>query len=46
MEQYLKRSEHPNYEWFSQVELPKVVQKPTSGAATLGTSQVTIAGVR
>ncbi len=46
MEQYLKRSEHPNYEWFSKVELPKLVQKPTAGAATLGTTEVTIAGVR
>jgi hypothetical protein len=46
MEQYLERNEHPNYEWFGKVELPKVVQKPTSGAATLGTTRVTTAGVR
>ena len=46
MEQHLKQSEHPDYGWFSQVELPKVVQKPNSGAATLGTSQVTTAGLK
>ena len=31
LEEHLKQSEHPNYEWFSHVELPKVVQKPSSG---------------
>jgi hypothetical protein len=46
MDEYLKRSEHPNYEWFSKVELPKLVQKPTAGATTLGTTRVTTAGVR
>ena len=46
MEQYLKTCEHPNYEWFSKVELPKVVQKPSAGNTTLGTTQVTTAGVR
>ncbi len=45
MQQFLQRNEHPNYEWFSKVELPKVVQKPTPGAATLGTTRVTISGL-
>jgi hypothetical protein len=46
IQQYLQQHEHPDYEWFGKVELPKVVQKPTSGATTLGTTQVTISGLR
>ena len=45
MQQYLQEKEHPNYAWFARVELPKVVQKPASGATTLGTTQVTTAGL-
>ena len=45
MEQYLQRQEHPNYEWLSKVELPKVVQKPTTGGVSLGTTQVTVSGL-
>jgi hypothetical protein len=46
METFLQQKEHPNYEWFSTVDLPKVVQKPVAGGGTLGTTQVTIAGLR
>ncbi len=46
MEQHLKASEHPNYAWFGTVELPKVVQKPGTGATTIGTTQITSAGIR
>jgi hypothetical protein len=45
MQQYLKEHEKPNYDWFPKVELPKLLTKPT-GRPTLGTSQVTTAGVR
>jgi hypothetical protein len=45
MQQYLKEHEKPNYDWFTKVELPKLLTKPT-GRPTLGTSQVTTAGVR
>lgn len=46
IEQVLRRSERPNYDWFAKVELPKTLQKPTPGATTLGASQVTTAGVQ
>jgi hypothetical protein len=42
----LRNSERPNYAWFSTVELPKVLQKPTPGAITLGASEVTVSGIR
>jgi len=45
MEQYLKEHEKPNYDWFTKVALPKLLTKPT-GRPTLGSSQVTTAGVR
>lgn len=45
MEAYLKEQEKPNYEFFTRVELPKLVTRPT-GTPTLGTSQVSTAGVR
>ena len=45
MQQFLQRTEHPNYEWFGKVELPKVVQKPTSGGSALGATHVTISGL-
>ena len=46
VEQVLRRSERPNYAWFATVELPKTIQKPTPGAAALGASRVTVAGVQ
>lgn len=46
LEDFLRSTEHPNYAWFATVDLPKIVQKPSSGGATLGTSQVTAAGVQ
>jgi hypothetical protein len=45
MQQFLQRKEHPDYDWFGKVELPKVVQKPTPGSTTLGTTQVTVSGL-
>jgi WD40 repeat protein len=45
MEAYLKEQEKPNYDFFSHVELPKLLQRP-SGTPTLGSSQVTASGVR
>ena len=33
MQEFLKRNEHPNYAWFSTVELPKLVQKPVPAAS-------------
>ncbi len=46
VEQYLRAREKPNYDFFTAVELPKLVQKPIAGAGTLGTSEVSVAGVR
>jgi hypothetical protein len=45
IEQVLRRSERPNYSVFQNVELPKMLMKPT-GTDGLGTSQVTVAGVQ
>jgi WD40 repeat protein len=45
MEQYLKKHEKANYEWFEKVELPKLLTKPT-GSPGLGSSRVTPAGLR
>jgi hypothetical protein len=45
IEQVLRRSERPSYAVFQNVELPKMLMKPT-GADGLGTSQVTVAGVQ
>lgn len=45
IEQVLRRSERPNYSVFQNVELPKMLMKP-SGGEGLGTSQVTVSGVQ
>jgi hypothetical protein len=45
MEAFLKEQEKPNFDFFSNVELPKLLTRPT-GAPTLGSSQVTTAGIR
>jgi WD40 repeat protein len=45
MEQYLKKHEKSNYDWFGKVELPKMLLKPT-GAPGLGQSRVTPGGLR
>jgi hypothetical protein len=45
MQQFLQEHEHPNYDWFGTVELPKVVQKPTAGSQTIGTTRLTTAGL-
>ncbi len=42
---HVKKFEKPNYAYFGRVELPKLLTRPT-GQATLGTSQVSLAGVR
>jgi hypothetical protein len=41
----LKRHERPNYAWFERIDLPVVLRKPT-GSSTLGTTEVTTAGLR
>jgi hypothetical protein len=46
VEQFLRARERPNYEFFTSAGLPKMVQKPSAGGQTIGTSQVTAAGVR
>ena len=46
MEQYLKKNEKANYDWFEKVQLPKLLTKPTGGSPGLGTSRVTPAGLR
>ena len=46
MEQYLKKHEKSNYDWFEKVELPKLLTKPTAGSPGLGMSRVTPAGLR
>lgn len=45
IDQVLRRSERPNYAVFQNVELPKMLMKPT-GADGLGSSQVTVSGVQ
>jgi len=45
MDQYLKEQEKPNYEFFSKVELPKLLTRPT-GTPTLGQSRVSPSGIR
>jgi len=45
VEQVLRRSERPNYNFFQQVELPRVLMKPM-GPDGLGVSQVSVAGVQ
>lgn len=42
----LRRSERPNCIGFAHVELPERVQKPLGKGGTLGTSQVSMAGIR
>jgi WD40 repeat protein len=46
IEQYLKKHEKSNYDWFEKVQLPKLLTKPTSGSPGLGMSRVTPAGLR
>lgn len=45
MEQYLREQEKPNFDFFSRVELPKILTRPT-GTPTLGSSQVSGSGIR
>src|SRR5262245_31891732 len=43
LEQFLKRNDHPNYEFFNHVELPKYLSR--TGNQALGNSRVTPAGL-
>lgn len=45
MQQYLRRSERPNYAFFERIELPRLLMKPTNGAV-LGRSKVTAGGIQ
>jgi hypothetical protein len=45
METHLRKQEHPNYGFFNQVELPKLLTRPT-GRPALGSSKVTMLGIR
>jgi hypothetical protein len=57
MEQYLRKSEKFNFDWFGKVDLPKLLQKPTqlqatapgappSHVPTVGSTKLTTAGAR
>jgi hypothetical protein len=43
LEQFLKRNDHPNYELFNRIELPKYLSR--TGNNALGTSRITPAGL-
>ena len=45
LQDHVRKFEKPNYDFFKHVELPKLLTRPT-GQPTLGTSKVTLAGVR
>ena len=45
LQDHVRKFEKPNYDFFKHVELPKLLTRPT-GQPTLGTSQVTLSGVR
>ena len=57
MEQFLRKSEKYNFDWFGKVDLPKLLQKPTvipnqapgappAQVPTVGTTKLTTAGAR
>jgi SLA1 homology domain 1, SHD1 len=47
LQDHVKKFEQPNYQYFGNVELPKLLTRPTgNGAGTMGISQVTTSGVR
>jgi len=44
---HVRKFEQPNYAYFGQVELPRLLARPgPGGSSTLGTSQVSTAGIR
>lgn len=45
LQDHVRQFEKPNYDFFGHAELPKLLTRPT-GQPTLGTSQVTLSGVR
>lgn len=44
--QFLQARERPNYAFFSSAQLPRMVQKPSAGGQTFGTSQLSVAGLQ
>jgi hypothetical protein len=47
LQDHVRKFEQPNYAYFAHVELPKLVTRPTGqGSGALGTSMVTLAGIR
>jgi hypothetical protein len=45
LDEHLKKLEHPNYAFYQTVDLPGVLHR-TKGAGPIGTSQVSVSGVR
>ena len=47
LQDHVRKFEQPNYTYFANAELPKLLTRPNGqGAGTLGVSQVTLSGVR
>jgi SLA1 homology domain 1, SHD1 len=47
LQDHVRKLEQPNYAYFANLELPKLVTRPTGqGSGTLGVSTVTLAGIR
>ena len=47
LQDHVRKFEQPNYAYFANAELPKLLTRPTGqGAGTLGVSQVTLSGIR
>ena len=47
LQDHVRKFEQPNYQFFGNTELPKLLTRPTGqGAGTLGVSQVSLSGIR
>jgi hypothetical protein len=47
LQDHVRKFEEPNYKYFGNTELPKLLTRPTGqGSGTLGVSQVTLSGIR
>ena len=47
LQDHVRKLEQPNYAYFADAELPKLLTRPMAGAAgTLGVSSVTLSGLR
>ena len=47
LQDHVRKFEQPNYAYFANAELPKLLTRPTGqGTGTLGASQVTLSGIR